>query len=98
MTDDIFMSNIKMAHDIKKEIDYDVYIIKFWSIMDLREYLFRHRITVTDFAKRINYSRGYLNEVVSGRKISGEKLAKIIEKETNGEVSVEELMNQEERK
>ncbi len=60
--------------------------------MDLREYLFRKRITVTDFAKKINYGRTYVNEIVSGNRTPGRKLAETIEKETQGEVTVAELL------
>lgn len=60
--------------------------------MDLREYLFRHRISVKDFSERINYARAYISDIVNGGKKPGKKLAAIIEKATNGEVLAEELL------
>ena len=60
--------------------------------MELREYLFRHRITVTELAKQINYERTYVNAVVTGSKKPGRKLAQAIEKATNGEVMARELL------
>ena len=60
--------------------------------MDLREYLFRKRFSVTEFAKKINYSRTYVNEIVTGNRTPGRKLAKAIEKETEGEVTAKELL------
>ena len=62
--------------------------------MDLREYLFRKRLTVTEFAKKINYGRTYVNEIVTGNRAPGRKLAEAIEKETNGDVTFNELINE----
>jgi hypothetical protein len=64
--------------------------------MDLREYLFKNRLKVTDFAKIIGYERGYINKVVNGLMIPGRKLAESIEKATNGEVKAEDLLKGEE--
>lgn len=65
-------------------------------MMDLREYLFRKRMSVTEFAKKINYTRTYVNNILTGTKKAGKKLAKLIEKETNGEVKAEELLKNKE--
>ena len=62
--------------------------------MDLREYLFRHRISVTAFSSQINYARTYISEIVNGVKKPGRKLAELIEKATNGEVKAEELLKE----
>lgn len=59
--------------------------------MDLREYLFRKRISVTEFARQIDFARAYLNQVVSKRRIPGKKMAEIIEHATNGEVTLKDL-------
>ena len=59
--------------------------------MDLREYLFRKKMTVTDFSKKINYGRTYVNEVVSGNRKPGRKLAEAIEKETKAEVKADDF-------
>lgn len=60
--------------------------------MDLREYLFRNRLTVTEFAKKINYGRTYINEIVSGNRTPGRKLAEAIEKATDGHVKAADLL------
>jgi transcriptional regulator with XRE-family HTH domain len=61
--------------------------------MELREYLFKKRITNKEFAEKVNYDKSYIGDVANGKKKPGKKLAKAIEKATNGEVTVEELMS-----
>lgn len=60
--------------------------------MDLREWLFRKRKTVTDFAKEIGVSRNHINGIVNGRGKPSAKLAKQIQDATHGEVSIMELL------
>lgn len=60
--------------------------------MDLREYLFYKRISVAEFSRIIDYSRIHISEIVLGRRKPSPRLAKIISKATNGEVTVEELL------
>lgn len=61
-------------------------------MMDLRTYLFNHRMKVAEFGRRINFSAIHLHKIIHGERKPSLKLAKIIEKETNGEVTIEELM------
>lgn len=61
--------------------------------MELRDYLHKNRIKVAQFCRRINYTPPYLYRIVNQTKMAGDKLARIIEKETNGEVTYAELMN-----
>ncbi len=61
--------------------------------MDLREYLFRKRITIAEFSRNINYTPEYVGSIIHKKMKPGKKLAKAIEKATNGEVTVEELMS-----
>jgi len=61
--------------------------------MDLREYLFKKRMSVSDFAKKINFARTYISGIISGANKPSKKLAKIIEEATNGEVTAEELLS-----
>lgn len=65
--------------------------------MDLREYLFRNRIKISTFARSINYGRGYVTEIINGTKTPGKKLAKAIEEATNGQVTINEVLNKENR-
>ena len=64
--------------------------------MDLREYLFRKRITQVDFAKKIGISRGHLGQIIAGTKHPSRKLAKKIEEETNRKVTALEMLFPEE--
>lgn len=64
--------------------------------MDLRTYLFNHRIKVASFARRINFSAVHLLKIVNGERRPSMKLAKIIEKETGGEVTVSDLLRDKE--
>ncbi len=61
-------------------------------MMDLRTYLFRHRIKIAEFGRRINFSAIHLHKIISGERKPSKKLAKIIEQATNGEVTIQELM------
>jgi DNA-binding transcriptional regulator YdaS (Cro superfamily) len=59
--------------------------------MELREWLFINRLTVTEFAKRIQTSRNYMEMIKNKRKIPSLHLSKAIESETEGQVTVKEL-------
>lgn len=61
--------------------------------MDLREYLFRHNMTATEFARRIDYERTYISSCANGTIQMGKKLARIIEAETNGMVTRQEALD-----
>ena len=60
--------------------------------MKLREYLFVHRMTVKEFSALVDYSRTHLSAIVNDKLRPSAKLARRIEKETNGEVKAEELL------
>jgi hypothetical protein len=60
--------------------------------MDLRTYLFNHRIKVTEFGKRINFSSIHLHKIINEERKPSLKLAKIIEEATNGEVTINDLL------
>jgi DNA-binding transcriptional regulator YdaS (Cro superfamily) len=47
---------------------------------------------VPEFSKRINFSPSHLHGIIHKKRKLSLKLAKIIEKETNGEVTIDELM------
>lgn len=61
--------------------------------MKLKDYLYFNKISTTDFAEQINYQRSYLSAVTNGSRKCGAKLAKIIEKATNGQVTAKELLS-----
>jgi hypothetical protein len=54
--------------------------------MDLREYLYRNRLTVKEFSKIVNYDRIYISSIKNGLKIPGRKCKDIILKATKGKV------------
>lgn len=60
--------------------------------MNLREWLFKNKKSVTDFAKELNVSRTHLNLISSGIRKPSPELAKQIEKATKKEVTKEELL------
>ncbi len=60
--------------------------------MNLKEYLFLHRINIGDFAKRIQCNRSYFSRIVNGHLKPGKRLANDIEEATKGEVKAEELL------
>jgi DNA-binding transcriptional regulator YdaS (Cro superfamily) len=60
-------------------------------MMDLREYLFKTRISQTEFAKIVQTTRRYVNAISNSRYRPGPRLAKDIEAATNGAVTVAEL-------
>lgn len=61
--------------------------------MDLREYLFKNRMTLVEFSRVVDFNRDHLSRVMHGRKRPSKKLARIIEKATNGHVKAQELLN-----
>ena len=58
--------------------------------MELREYLFRHRITALEFAAQIDYNYSYLVQITTGNRKPGKKMQKVIERETGGLVKAED--------
>jgi DNA-binding transcriptional regulator YdaS (Cro superfamily) len=60
--------------------------------MDLREYLFRNRISVTDFSNKLEYSRTHISEIMNGRRNCPKRLAILIESATKGQVSINDLL------
>lgn len=59
--------------------------------MDLREYLFRNRITCKAFSELVNYQRTYISKVIHGKIKPGRKLIQAIMKATNGQVSASDF-------
>jgi len=64
--------------------------------MSLDEYLWRNKISRTDFAKLLGVSRSHLQQILSGNRNASIKLAKKIEEVTQGKVSKEEMLFPEE--
>ena len=62
------------------------------KITSLKDYLNHYNISVHKFSQRTFINREYLRDVLLKNIIPTLEMAKIIEKETNGEVTVSELM------
>ena len=62
--------------------------------MWLDEWLFREKMTVTEFAKAVHISRGYASALISKKLIAGARLARDIEIFTQGKVSAKQLRKQ----
>jgi DNA-binding transcriptional regulator YdaS (Cro superfamily) len=62
--------------------------------MQLREYLFKNKLSRAKFSRSINYTKSYLNQVMRGMSPLGEKLIRSIEKETHGQVSQKDLQEE----
>ena len=62
------------------------------NLMELRDYLHFKRITILDFAKKVDIHRGTLSLILNGKQRAGKRLAVDIERVTNGEVTVAEVL------
>lgn len=60
--------------------------------MKLRDWLVQRGIKQVDFAKEIDISRAHLSCVISGSRPPGRKLARAIERTTNGEILANDVM------
>lgn len=61
--------------------------------MNLREYLDENKITITDFAKKAEFTREFISLLLRGRRRISPRAAKIISSSTNGEVSIREILS-----
>lgn len=62
--------------------------------MNLRDYLFLKRITIKEFAQIMDYSRTHMTAIANGKTNASMKLAKRIEKFTDGVIKAEDLTTQ----
>jgi len=61
--------------------------------MDLKEYLLRENMTMTEMAKILDIHYQYLWMIITGRRTPGLRLAKDIELLTKGEIRAEQLIS-----
>jgi DNA-binding transcriptional regulator YdaS (Cro superfamily) len=66
--------------------------------MKLREYLYKkkyspERMSLKTFAESIELSATHISSYISGRNRMSRKVAKAIERVTNGEVTAQDVMN-----
>lgn len=62
--------------------------------MDLREYLFRKRLSITEFSQMVYVSRNYISLIIHNKATPSIRLAKAIERITDGEVTAESLLKE----
>ena len=60
--------------------------------MNIKEYLYLNRMSVNEFAGRINCSRSYFSRLINGHVKPGKRLAKDIEEATNGKIKAKDLL------
>ena len=63
--------------------------------MELREYCFRHRLSVTDLAKKIGYTRTRVSSLMNAKIPPPKKFQLLIESATGGEVTCKDWSPQE---
>lgn len=63
--------------------------------MDLREYLFKHKMKQADFARELCVTPSYICKVVAGKHIPGKHMAQLIAFITHGEVVYEKQLKKE---
>lgn len=61
--------------------------------MDLREYLFRNHMTQTEMSKRLFITRKYLADIIYAKNKPSMRLARDIERETAGVVTIDDVMS-----
>lgn len=59
--------------------------------MDIREFLFMNRMTVSEFAQKLDVCPNHITAIKNGRYRAGKKLARDIEKFSDGHIKAEEL-------
>lgn len=66
--------------------------------MELKIYLLLNRLTIKEFCEIIGYSRNQISGIINGRLKPSLRLAKTIEKATDGQVTAEEMLKESQRK
>lgn len=59
--------------------------------MELRDYLHKNYMSVSDFARKIDYARAWVSRIMSGRDRASPMISDMIEAATQGEVKAEDL-------
>lgn len=60
--------------------------------MDLREYLFRHNVTTTDFAKKLGVTRVYVHKWMDGSRVPSKDTLNRISELTKGVITTLEQL------
>jgi DNA-binding transcriptional regulator YdaS (Cro superfamily) len=62
--------------------------------MELKDYLKSKKMKMTQFAKLVGYSYPQIRRVIHKERYASQRLAKVIELATGGEVTVKELVRE----
>ena len=60
--------------------------------MKLEDYLEKNNMSLRSFAKKIQYTPNYISAIIKGREVAGMKLIKAIEKCTDSQVTVKDIL------
>lgn len=60
--------------------------------MNIREYLFKHELTLIELAEQLGITNVYLSSIITAKNRPSTKLAGKIEEITNGEVTLTEAI------
>lgn len=60
--------------------------------MDIREYLYKKRMTLTSFCKLLDLTLTHMSGYINGRIRLSKKVARNIEKITEGKITAKEIM------
>ncbi len=63
-------------------------------MMKLRDYLNSQNLSISELARQLDYERAHISRVVNGSQRPSPKLARAIEKMTNGKVTAKELLGE----
>lgn len=63
--------------------------------MHLREYLYKKKLKIVEFARQVDYSKDHISLVMKRKHKPSKKLGRIIEKATDGHVKYEDLIAEE---
>ena len=66
---------------------------RIWATKILRDYLLERGIKQSDFAITLDTGRAHLSCVISGTRKAGPKLARSIERATNGDIKAEDILS-----
>jgi len=61
--------------------------------MELKDFLFKNKISQADFSRKIGVTQARVSQIVNKKRNPSSHLMKIIEEVTNGEVTMQELFN-----
>jgi len=62
------------------------------NINNLTDYLYWNKLSITDFSKKVDCTRTYLSSIINGRQVPSRRMARDIERATDGAIKAEDLL------